>query len=218
MKTIFIVFIFIVSCLQVFATRQIPDIIIIKGIKYKLPDERLNIYKDKVPEENYLGECCLSSLWRGYIATFEVRDSQLFLVHLYIYDCGGSSSIDNYENQISKVNTIFPNQNEVKVDWFTGIVIVPYGEIVRKFFYPNSRWYENYFLLEIDKGNITKVKELDYNQYDDFKERQYEAFIKTEEYNKLYDEFIKKGESGDSIESEIEKYILWYSKKFLVED
>ena len=73
---------------------------------------------------------------------------------------------------------IFPNQQLIKVDWITGLFVLPTGKIVKGVQrYGDKPTYENYILLEIDKGILKKEKQFNHKEFDEFKE--------TDEYEKL---------------------------------
>lgn len=63
---------------NVFATGQEPDRIIFKGQEYMLFSNPLETYFKKYPDKRPTRGFESTGLWRGYIATFEVRNNRLF--------------------------------------------------------------------------------------------------------------------------------------------
>jgi len=165
MRFLFTIGLTIFLSTTVFGTAQFPDIIIYKGKKYDLHTNPLEIYFEKYPNRRPRGTDC-TALWRGYIATFEIKDSQLYLKDIVI-------EVGNEYPPIRK--SVFPFIKLVKVDWFTGLLVLPYGKIVN-YVHMGVSTYEHYILLEIHNGNLTKEKQFDYREYEEFKEKQFEAF------------------------------------------
>ena len=75
--------------------------------------------------------------------------------------------------------------------------------------------YEKYILLEIDKGDLKKEKKYNYKKYELFKDRQFEAFRKTEEYQKLKTDLKKDGSTDEFVDSFLRSYITSYTTKIL---
>ena len=193
----------------VFGTIQVPDKIIYNGkeyiSRYIYPlDKYFKKYPDKHPTK---WQWERTSLYRGYVATFEIKDNQMYLKDIEIPNGDTIDKYGRYHTRWKSVkNQVFPNQDIIKVDWFIGLLELE-----------ESEWYSPhnpYILLEIDKGNIMKEKLLKNNEeYKKFKEKQILAFKKTEEYEKFKSEFKVK-----DIDSALRSFIMTYSSKILVED
>lgn len=59
--------------------------------------------------------------WRGYVSTWEITEDKLFLVGLSAY-LGNNKNVG--------IDYLFPGQNKVFADWFTGEVRIPRGELL----------------------------------------------------------------------------------------
>ena len=70
--------------LTTYATAQYPDKIIFNGKEYSLHSNPLETYFEKNPDKRPKGGVISTALWRGYVATFEVRGSQLFVKDIQI--------------------------------------------------------------------------------------------------------------------------------------
>ena len=78
---------------SVFATPQEPERLIYNGKEYSLQTHPLEKYFEKYKEKRPgVGEYWLSSLTRGYVATFEIKNKELFLKDIQVYDYSNDSS------------------------------------------------------------------------------------------------------------------------------
>jgi hypothetical protein len=203
-----------------FGCGQIPDKIIYKGKKYQLLHSfPMESYFKKHPDKSPGKYRTINStaLHRGYVGTFEIKEVQLFLKDLEIED---GWKRDDRGNPIWKsvMNEVFTNQKLVKIDWISGIFVLPTGGIVGTL--PNYRLeaiYENYIVLEIDKGILTKEKQFGYEEYEDFLVKQFESFKKTDEYEELKAKLLKKRWKEEKLDSHIQYQIIEYSTKILVD-
>ncbi len=212
-----------------------PDKIIYNGKKYSLFTYPLESYFRKYPEKHPVKKekrirRMLTSLMREYVATFEIADNLLYLKEIEKY--AGSEivyrknkkgkSVKEFDyirrNWESVLDDVFPNQDSIEVDWTTGLLVLAVGEIVEQRYREGCHsFYEGYIILEIDKGNLTEVKQFGYEEYDKFREIQYLAFKKTDEYNKVKTDLQKNGYSEESIEILLRNCIMQYSSKILIE-
>ncbi len=214
MKTILTIIFAVLFGLNVFATAQQPDKLIYNGIEYNLHSNPLESYFEKNPDKRPKGGIMSTSLWRGYVATFEIRDSVLYVKDIQIsyYD----TTDNNHDKQWkSVINEVFPEKKEIKVDWLTGILVLPYGDLVNYVHMGYGSTYKNYILLEIEEGFLKNEKRYDYKEYEMFKEKQFIAFKKTDEYKKIKKELQKEGDSDEFIDSFIRSYYTEYTSKIL---
>jgi len=202
---------------NVFATSQEPDKIIYKGQEYMLFNNPLETYFKKYPDKRPTRGNITTGLWRGYIATFEVRYNRLFLKDIQIEVADSASSVKGEEKWISVLNEVFPNKKNIKIDWLTGLLVIPHGKCVRYVHMGYGSIYASYTLLEFDKGKFRKEKSFDYKEYEEFKERQFQAYKKTEEYAKIKQDLKKKDRPDEFIESFLRIGIIEYSSKILTE-
>lgn len=172
MKRVYIFIFLYLGCLSGFATIQIFDKLIYNGKEYKLNDFYLESFFEKYPDKR--PEFRTTALWRGYVATFEIEDNQLFVTNIEIESDGEDGRI------VMKTifDKIFPGSKKVKVDWFSGIFLGGFNDKPRRYF----NEFDNYCLFEIKEGDIIKNKELKEKEYKKFKKQQAQAFEKTEEY------------------------------------
>ena len=200
----------------VFGTIQIPDKLIYKGKEYDLHTNPLESYfkkyPDKRPDKNRFAA---TNLWRKYVATFEIIDNQLFLKDIEITNGDTIDKKGCYHTVWKSVlNEVFPNQELIKIDWFTGLLSLSYNEV-------SDYRYAYHILLEIENGEIRKEKTLgDYKKLKEFEEKQLQAFKETEEYEKIKAELKKSKDfkNKQDIDSFLQSFVIQYSSKILVED
>lgn len=215
MKTFVLFIIALFFTLKLFATPQIPDKLIYKGKEYKLLTFPLETYFKTHTDKRLEKKSLNTGLWRGYIATYEIKNNQLFLKDMSVMVNDPNSSHYTYKSIIDKV---FPNQKNIKVGWISGLLQVANGKRIET--YPQIYGkidYEHYLILEFDHGNFKKAIQLTYKQLDDFKDKQFQAFKKTEEYNKLVVK-LKKHLTNFDIDSVIRFDILEYTSTILIDE
>jgi hypothetical protein len=201
-----------------FATAQAPDRIIYNGQEYSLHTNPMEEYFAKYPEKKPTSEVRSSGLWRGYIATFEVADNSLFLKDIGVLVSKKTESGGFDTEMKSVIADLVPAGKKLKIDWFTGLLVLPSGKIVNYVHMGYGSTFEKYTLIEIDKGEFKKAKDFDYQAYDKFKERQFEAFKKTPEYKKMVDDMKKDGDRDQKfIDSFLKGFVTDYTTKILVD-
>lgn len=203
--------------LTTFATAQYPDKIIFDGKEYSLHSNPLESYFEKNPDKRPKGGVMSTALWRGYVATFEIRDSQLFVKDIQIeyWDTTNKKSHDTKWKSV--LTEVFGEQKDIKVDWLTGLLVLPYGKLVNYVHMGYGSTYEKYFLLEISKGDYVKSKKFDYKDYEKFKDKQFEAYKQTEEYKETKAKLKKDGSTDEFIDNFLRSFVTDYTSKILTE-
>jgi len=216
MKT-FLIIAFTLISLNIFATSQFPDRIIYKGEKYALNCNPLeDFFNNNLGKRPNKGSFC-TGLLRGYVGTFEISDNQLLLKDIEIIVPDTLNKKTDVKS-VSVIKEIFPTQDIINVDWFSGLLVIPYGKVVNYVHMGYASTYENYYLLEINKGKLIKERKLNSKQYDQFRENQFQAFKKTNEYKKQKEELQKsKKYSDDFIDSFLKSFFIQYTTKILPE-
>lgn len=217
MKPFFIIVFTLFLGVNVFATAQYPDKIIYNGKEYSLHSNPLETYFEKYPDKRLKGEIMSTALWRGYVATFEVKDNQLFLKDIEIQYHDTTSKESYPYKWRSVIKEAFPDQKDVKIDWLTGLLVVPHGKLVNYVHMGYGSTYENYILLELYKGDLKKEKHFKYKEYEKFKERQFQVFKQTNEYKKIKVDLQKDGSSDEFIDSFLKSFVTQYTSKILTE-
>ena len=220
-KTLTTIIIFLtigVANAEILITAQYPDKITFNGSEYNLNSNPLEPYFDKNPENR--PEMASTALWRGYVGHFEIINNELYLTDMtkpvgYYEDEDGKSK----QRWISIYRMYFPKQEKVKIDWFSGILILPFGEMVDYVHQGYASTFSNYWLLEIEKGKFNEAREYKIEEFIQFKRRQFKEFKKTEKYKKLLAELKENDESDDDefIQQFLFDFVINYTSKFLTE-
>ncbi len=217
MKTFLTIILTLFLAVKIFATAQYPDKIIYIGKEYDLHSNPLEEYFEKNPDKRPEGGIMSTALWRGYVATFEVKDSQLYLKDIEIQYHDTTSKESYPYKWKSVISEVFPGQKVVKINWLTGLLAIPHGKLVNYVHMGYGSTYKNYILLEFNKGDLKREKRFKYKQYEKFKERQFQAFKQTAEYKKIKSDFQKDGSSDEFIDSFLRDFVTKYTSKILTE-
>ena len=171
-------------------TAQNPDKIIYKGQEYAMHTNPMEDYFNEYPDKQPQSDIQCTGLWRGYIATCVIENDQLFLKNISIMIPGEHERWRyTWKNVMDEV---FPSQELVKLDWYTGALVLPLGEIIKHVHMGYLSTYEHYTLLEIKDGNLINEKHLGHEEYEAFREKQYIQTIKTKPHIASLEDLIKK--------------------------
>lgn len=223
MKNIYIFFFFgfvflILSTVNIeesFVTTQMRDKVIYNGKEYSIYHYLLEPYFAKYPEKKPELKIQSSALDRGYIAEFEIIENELFLTDIKI-QIRNELSNDLKVKLVSVYQDIFPGTKKKKAKWKTGFIELPYGKMKNSYASPPT--YENYWILEVKRGNIIEARNYNNEEFNKFKSRQFNKFKKTKKYRKLIRCFKKinhKIIKGNEADFRIKNHILDYTTRFL---
>lgn len=201
--------------INTFATAQAPDKIIYKGKEYSLHTNPLEPYFEKHPDKKPKIKSTSSGCWRGYIATFTITNQVMILedIEIMVY-------VEKEEGELpferkSVVSEVIPKNKTLEIDWFTGVLVLPYGELVNYVHMGYGSTYESYILLEVKAGKVTGKRKFDYKQYETFKAKQFDEYKKTVEYKKAFKELKEEGWEEDKIDAFLRSFIIRYTSEFL---
>ena len=140
-------------------TAQAREILIYKGKKYGMATEPLEPYIEANDIRfSSMIEC--SGCWRGYIGTWSIEDNRLYLIDIDTDDNGKKVKLED----------LFPNQEKVFADWFTGELHIPYGKLMKYVHQGYASLYEKELFLNVQKGIVISEREIDNTHYyDDLK-------------------------------------------------
>lgn len=174
---------------SVMATAQASDVIVLDGKPAMLFTNPLAKYlaehPDSLPKSDYVS----SGNWRGYIATWEVLDGKLFLRKVDVTLENPDAKPDTYDPITKNVlQAIFPGATDVVADWYSGTLIVPRGNILRYVHMGYGSTYENYSVLSVESGVISKRRDFTAKEFEKFRKSQFEAYKLSEEYLTKYRE------------------------------
>lgn len=149
--------IFFTLPLSVYATRQSSDIVIYEGEKYYFyyesdsPDFPLEAYfkntgkerpkfRRKKPTPKGMEVCLSTNNWRGYIATWEISENQLFLKEI-------DSFIEDEKVTLEKLFKEKVQDARVLASWFSGKIKISINK-------------ETYLVFEIKDGRLIKINKV----------------------------------------------------------
>lgn len=130
-------------------TAQIREIITYNGKKTGITIEPLKQYL----ENNAIRFLpASSSCWRGYQGFWEVKEKKLFLKRLI-------ANIKDYKEV--DLNYLFPGQDEVFAQWFTGEIRIPKGKKLKSEDSEYISIYEKELFLKFANGELVSEKIFD---------------------------------------------------------
>lgn len=182
------------------ATAQAPDILKIGAKTYRLDANPLHGWLAANPGRLPQSKTVLTSLWRGYIATWTVRDKRLLLE-----DVRMRTDFDDDEMR-SVMKETFGDAKPRVAAWFSGHLIVPTGELVKYVHMGYASRYESYLLLTVVRGEVRAQRQMKLDDFEKFRRAQYEAFRKTPEYAKARAE-VTANAMADMSEKQREQFL-----------
>ncbi len=144
---------------SLFATAQVPDLLIFQGDTLLLHSNPLEAYFDQ-KEERTIGSVKIqgacTALWRGYIATWEIVNDSLFLIDVKTGCWGADSSSVKLKEEFGP--------GKIFAHWVSYELNSPYGKQIKYFHqgYDSIYEFERGFL--ISKGKLTSIIEYDNTQ------------------------------------------------------
>lgn len=158
------------------ATTQIPDKIYFEGDSYNLSNQSpIRFFFRDHPEKKPKEGLWSTNLYRGYVATYEIRNNSLYLKDLRVQLLEDPSEIV----WKSVKDKVVPSAEELLLDSFTGILELSYS---------NNR---TFILLEVKQGKITGKRSFTNQQFEAYKDKLFQLFKQTDAYNQKLDQFKK---------------------------
>jgi len=194
MKILLILFLATISS-SLGATAQIPDILIYEGQQYFIFTNPLEDYFGAAnPRPMDLFQMHCTACWRGYIATFEIRNNELYLNGLIEGTCSDE------ERRDVDISRIFKDQDglPIRSSWFSGVIRCPLGEQLAYVHMGYDSVYEKELLLTFEKGNLVGTEII--NNKENL-EMRLSDFKRTKEYADFEKEALKNGLNMEDIDS-----------------
>ena len=136
-------------------TAQASDLLLFEGDEYQLYTEPLEAYfKQNSPRPRIESPC--TACWRGYVGTWQIKRSKLYLVKTESFD-GGLLDL--------KSKTFPKEKGPVFASWFTGSLVCPNGREVEYVHMGYETKYEKYLIIEIVDGMVSEVLDLSLDEY-----------------------------------------------------
>jgi len=147
------------------ATPQVSDYLIYEGKTMPIFSNPLENYLELKGLSDIDRGCNSSSCWRGYIATWELKNNKLFLVKVeycgVLQSAGVYTGLDCDQNKTSDILTFLNNTFNSKstfASWFSGNLIAPQGRLIEYIHSGYESVFEKEQYFEISKGNLVKTK------------------------------------------------------------
>jgi hypothetical protein len=203
---------FLVNTLIGFSTAQLPDQLIIKGKTYAIFSNPLEKYFEINTDARPKFGAGLTSLHRGYVAGFEIKNDKLVLkqVMVPVFD----EEILEMK-WVNVIDSIFPEHKERELNWYSGVLVIPTGKMKKYVHGWYASTYKKYKIIEITNGIQTNKIDFKLKHFLEFKEESYLKFKDSSEYDKVYNEIKTRlpNYSDETIESLIKERITDYIKK-----
>jgi len=151
-RVITIIF-FIILTTSVSATAQYPDKLIYKGKTISIFSNPFESYfDDEHSRPKIFSKSMCSAIWRGYVATWEIKSNDLYLLSLVEGTC---------ENNAPEIplNEIFKDKKTpIKASWFSGIIRIPFGKQLQYIHMGYNSIYEKELYVTIKNGKVLEIE------------------------------------------------------------
>lgn len=186
MKTTLFFIVFIFSCLRLLAIAESAERLFYKGKEFPLYAWPMKDYfkkhSTKLPESPYRN-CNLS---RGYLGSYQIIDSYLVLNNIEIEVDTGMQSV---------LKQFLPKKKTLRIDWFSKLLIIPYGEASDYDEASLESKYSNYLILQFENGKLQHEHDLNGKEFEEFRLQQFKLFKKTKKYEELKADHIERARS-----------------------
>jgi len=138
-------------------TGQAADIIFYEGQKRALYSNPLeDYYRDERKRPNFMIEpnTVSSDNWRGYIATWEIKDNTLYMTNI-------ESWIGRRRATLESLFGSKCRNGRVEAAWFSGDLRIPDGKQLQYVHMGYGSVYERDIILTVEAGKITKTVTID---------------------------------------------------------
>lgn len=126
-------------------TPQIGEIFLLENEQYIIEELPLHPYFLRLKNPPYFTPPS-PTCWRGYYGKWQMIDNKLYLINFRGY-------VDNFDEV--DLHYLFPNQEQVEADWFSGVIKVPQGKVLLWSETLCASIYEEYLHLTFKNGLLT---------------------------------------------------------------
>ncbi|MFG1376892.1 hypothetical protein [Xanthobacter autotrophicus] len=143
-------------------TAQSPERIILDGRPHALYAQPLyRLLKSFRIDPGQYGECWTTANYRGYIATWDIADGYLRLLHLDVLGRECEESPIPLELRTKLLRAGAARDFPLPAHWFTGRLRIKLG---RRLIYSHqgySHWFERERVITLKQGRVVRVREVD---------------------------------------------------------
>ncbi len=134
-------------------TAQVRERLIYNNEEYSLATEPLSPYlaKHKIEFPSTTTAC-----WRGYCGKWLIENNKLYLI-----DLKANSGNFLFDGRTVGIDYLFPGQNKVFADWYSGEIRIPYGKMMQYVHQGYASLYEKELFLTVESGVIVDESEID---------------------------------------------------------
>ena len=169
-------------------TAQFTDGMKFEGKQYALFANTLEEYfETNPPRPNFRPSHTAN--WRGYVASWEIRDDKLYLVRLYGEVCskdsenGASKSVwcpvghngDCVIEEVGLDDLFVLRDGAIFADWVTDELRCPVGEVIKYSLHGYGTKYERYLMIRIRDGAVLGTRIIESDNYEKEKEERWPA-------------------------------------------
>ena len=136
-------------------TAQYRENLTYNGKEYGLATEPLKPYLDEHGFEFYAWS---TACWRGYKGSWLIENDKLYLVgfHGWVLESSG----ENRGSYCVDMSYLFPGQEKVFAEWFSGELRIPHGEMLQYYHMGYASVYEKELYLEFKNGCLVGQREI----------------------------------------------------------
>lgn len=162
-----VLFLLLISFNNVFATKQMAEIIIFEGEEHQLFCEPLEPYLNQLTNRPAVLEDGIWSTgnYRGYVGTWEIKNDSLWLIGIVneygIYDSTGKWTLDTEYQDVPISKIIEGSKFPVHASWYSDVLRIPQGEMLRYVHMGYGSIYEEEIQIKIELGVVINVATID---------------------------------------------------------
>ncbi len=112
--------------------------------------EDMRLYPQKY-ESDEVEELGSSACWRGYIATWQIIDKKLYLLHI------NACHNDSLEVDLNQISVVVDNR--IFAEWFCGKLIIPKGKMIEYIHLGYYSIYERKLFIKVKNGEVKRIRE-----------------------------------------------------------
>lgn len=139
-------------------TAQIADHININGADHALYSEPLEAYFAKQERPQFAPQSTAN--WRRYVAGWEIKDGKLYLTELTAQLCKDPPPVGQCAQRAPfTLQDLVHSKNAKKVfaEWYTGVLRVPMGEMLKYMHMGYDSVFEFDLLIMVENGKVTST-------------------------------------------------------------
>ncbi len=186
------------------ATAQEPDVLLLDGKEEALFTNPLEPFLARHP--GLRPESPHTANWRGYVATFRIRDGGLWLEKVAVTRDPEQAGGEHRSETVDVLPEFFPGKRRVLADWYTGVLLIPRGTLREYVHMGYGSTYERYLLLEVRAGRLVGRHDMTAKELDAHRRRMFEAYKRTPAYARQLAESKKAGLGAKDAERFIFQY------------